>query len=118
MGMLINVFRSVNQQHPNGTAHMMNCTNNGWSGNFNTVCVVNVDGPFNPSPSNPAAKLVYSPHKVLQLISEEHDDAGKWTMFGGNFGYSSDSRFEQACADMCGKRQHGAVKIFDRVESF
>lgn len=41
---------------------------------------------------------------------------GKWTMFGGAFGYTSDSRFHEAVERIIGCRSYGAVPIHDRIE--
>jgi hypothetical protein len=42
---------------------------------------------------------------------------GKWTMFGGCFGHTSDSRFTAAVRAIVGFPFYGAVPIHDRVES-
>ena len=44
-------------------------------------------------------------------------DETRWTMFGGNFGYTSDSRFSEAVRAIYGSDFYGAVPIHDRVES-
>lgn len=43
------------------------------------------------------------------------DETG-WTMFGGNFGYTSDSRFSEAVRAIYDGDFYGAVPIHDRVE--
>jgi hypothetical protein len=40
----------------------------------------------------------------------------RWTMFGGNFVYTTDSRFNEAIERITGKYFHGAIKLHDRVE--
>ena len=40
----------------------------------------------------------------------------KWLMFGGNFGYTSDSRFREAIRKLIKAPFHGAVCIHDRYE--
>lgn len=129
MGLIANVYRSVSTQLADGSAFMTDCTNCGWSSRFNTVCVMNVDGPFDPSPSCPPVYLelhrVPSIHSV-HVISKEHRDGGQWTMMGGNFLHSSDSRFGQAVRDLLNQKAKfgggyndfypGPVPIHDRVE--
>lgn len=39
-----------------------------------------------------------------------------WAMFGGNFAYTSDSRFHRAVEAITGARSYGAVPIHDRFE--
>jgi hypothetical protein len=39
-----------------------------------------------------------------------------WTMFGGNFGHTSDGRFSDAVRAIYGGQFYGAVPIHDRVE--
>jgi hypothetical protein len=38
-------------------------------------------------------------------------------MFGGNFGYSSDSRFSEAVRELTGSPHYGAVPIHDRFDT-
>ena len=94
------------------------CTLRGWSSRFDQVCVVNADGPFDPSDEYPAVVIV--PHRTVKgaihAVSVEHHEAKKWTMFGGNYLASSDSRFWELCERLGASRYHGAVAIHDRVE--
>jgi hypothetical protein len=48
MGMILNVYRP---------ADGVDCTNGGVSGILNTICVVNVEGPFQPGLSVRAFRL-------------------------------------------------------------
>ncbi|URC15294.1 hypothetical protein GD1_170 [Paraglaciecola Antarctic GD virus 1] len=50
----------------------------------------------------PSVIAGYSPHFIP-------DGETRWTMFGGNFVYTSDSRFKKEYGD-------SPVKIFDRIE--
>jgi len=95
------------------------CTNNGQSSTAKGFTLTNVDGPSEPSDDYPAAKLVavrinINNSTMLRIIPDVV--AEKWNMFGGNFGYTSDSRFSRACEDLLDGNGYGAVKIFDRVE--
>lgn len=41
---------------------------------------------------------------------------GEWTMFGGNFAHSSDSRFTSFVSRLLGVRFYGALAVHDRIE--
>lgn len=119
MGMLAYVHRQVDSQNADGTAVMQDCTNNGWSSRFNVVCVVNVEGPFDPSDKHPAVKLIDGPGPDPNpiIVSVDDQENNRWTMFGGNFLYSSDTRFGKAVDEIIGRRIAGvAIRIHDRVE--
>jgi predicted PolB exonuclease-like 3'-5' exonuclease len=51
----------------------------------------------------------------LNLIPVTLVDSGQWTMFGGNFGYTSDSRFKNFITNY---QKDGPVAIHDRVENY
>jgi hypothetical protein len=108
MGMTIRIFRS----------DLGDGTNGGVSSYSRTLCVTNCEGPFEPSEGSPAVKLVMAEpiggRKILRLIPECAE--GKGTMFGGNYGSTSDSRFSQLCEKLLGSAFYGAVAIHDRVE--
>ena len=110
MGMTVSVFRWG----------LGDCTNNGVSAVAGSLCVVNVPGPFNPSPALPAVELVEGPggrgHAILRPV-EAKKPGMVGPMFGGNFGYSSDSRFSEAVQKLTGSRHYGAVAIHDRYET-
>lgn len=125
MGLLANVFRA---------ADGMDCTLYGWSSSFTTVCVVNAEGPFQPDERHPAVMIRrHLTMPALHAVLVEHHEARKWTMMGGNFMYSSDSRFREACAqimiyghkwpekktavyDIPLHMSFGAIAIHDRIE--
>ena len=113
MGLLINVYRS----------HGPDCTNNGISAMASTLCLVNVDGPFDPSDRSPAAMLVAGRAPgTIRIVPAFYEDAKwrphhAWTMMGGNYAATSDSRFSQACEVLLGDRFYGAVAIHDRIEN-
>lgn len=95
------------------------CTNGGESSRAESVCVINIPGPFNPGPYLPAFELVEGPggkgHAILRPVKSQPGKIGP--MFGGNFGYSTDSRFSQALRDLTGLPHSGAVHIHDRYET-
>jgi hypothetical protein len=110
MGMTVSVFRWG----------LGDCTNGGVSAVAGSLCVVNVPGPFNPSPALPAVELVEGPggrgHVILRPV-EAKNPGMVGPMSGGNFGYSSDSRFSEAIQKLTGSRHYGAVSIHDRYET-
>jgi hypothetical protein len=104
MGLTVNVYK-------NG----YDCTLNGISSKCNELCLINVDGPFNPDDDKPAALLVPGnlPNTVKIIPANVNQDK-TWVMDGGNFAYSSDARFNNAVEKIAGYR--GAVSIHDRIE--
>ena len=105
MGLIVDVYKT------NG----VDCTANGISSKSNELCIINIDAPFSPNKNRPAALLVKGnlPNTV-RIIPAYVDDKKTWTMFGGNFAYSSDSRFNDAVEKIASFR--GAVQIHDRIE--
>ena len=107
MGILVNIYRAGRD-----------CTNGGESSFAEGFCVVNAEGPFEPSERYPGAELVVvevmAGRKILRLIPESVKDKGR--MFGGNYAATSDSRFGELCAKLLGTNFYGAVAIHDRVE--
>lgn len=116
MGLLIDVFRSAG----------MDCTNGGVSSKHDTLCVVNVDGPFQPLPGRPAVLLESHVAGCLRIVPAFLTEKGEWrpareqtghnSMMGGNFGATSDGRFAAACLALLGRYFYGAVAIHDRTE--
>lgn len=98
-------------------------SNGGISSQFDTVVIVNADGPFEPSEKHAAVKLVrgYSPGDVIAVPVVETPDGG-WEperiqpMFGGAYVASSDTRFRLAVEKLAGKTFYGAVPLHDRYE--
>lgn len=118
MGIIISVYRSADIGY--------NCTLNGVSSKFNRLCVVNVDGPFEPSADCPAVLLESHVPGCVRIVpaieSKEYKDVyfhdkDKHAMFGGNYGACSDSRFAAKCEQLVGGGFYGAVAIHDRYES-
>lgn len=99
MGLLVSVYRSPG----------LDCTNGGVSSTADTLCIVNIDGPFEPSDTHPAARLIRS-GGIARIIPEQPGE-GVGPMFGGHFAATSDSRFSRAVGF------YGAVPIHDRWES-
>ena len=104
MGMTVEVLRS----------NMGDSTNNGASSRFDRLTITNVSGPFEPTNRAPAAKLLRCRTGALAIVPDEI--AERWYMFGGNFAYTSDSRFMEAIETITGHRDTKAVPIFDRIE--
>lgn len=116
MGLIISVVRC---------ADMPDCSLNGISAQFSTLTLVNAEGPFKPTPERPAVAFQRHPtmKNVVYIVPVDYDYTNDtWTyskrvgMMGGNFGYTSDSRFFEAAEKFCGYRWHGAIKIHDRFE--
>lgn len=82
-----------------------------------SVTLVNVDGPFEPTADAPAAKLVQGYGKTAIIVPVD-----EWTdgpqMFGGTFGSTSDSRFQSAVRELTGGLDHLAVAVHDRRETW
>lgn len=106
MGMIVSVFR----------CHLGDCSNNGASARHDQLTVTNIEGPFEPTPERPAAKLVR--HRTMPghcyIVPDEV--GGRWSMFGGNYAATSDSRFHEAVRALVGTTGGFAVGIHDRVE--
>jgi len=130
MGLLANVYRSGRLLPAKKTMSFDDCTIDGWSVNFDRVCVVNADGPFEPDEHHPAVLVVrhhLPQYNCLHVVSVAHRNAGKHTMMGGNFLSTSDSRFGELCVRLMSEGKHGiqthavhwspgAIPIHDRVE--
>jgi len=91
-----------------------NCSNDGISAKHTQVCVINVDGPFEPSQDTPAVRLIK--RRTGNLVCEPVGLEDKWTMFGGAYVYTSDSRFTEAVERLSGYNHAFPVALHDRVE--
>tara|TARA_R100000231_G_scaffold49082_1_gene41962 strand:- start:107 stop:436 length:330 start_codon:yes stop_codon:yes gene_type:complete len=109
MGLQVEIYRSTTT---------VDCTNGGMSSRQGVrgFTLTNVEGPSQPSPIYPAAKLKKGAFNSLHIKPAWNED--EHTMDGGNFAASSDSRFSQACRELLGHHFYGAVAIHDRVENF
>jgi hypothetical protein len=108
MGLIVSVYRDV--------AHRCDCTNGGVSFKHVELTVINVEGPFEPTPDRPAVKLERSGANVLRLVPVYPGSERKWFMFGGNFAHTSDSRLWEKTEELTGERMYGAIAIHDRLE--
>lgn len=106
MGLRVHVHRM-----PDLLGSGNDCTNGGISATADTLVVVNVEGPFNPTDANPAAMLVAGPYGAPNivpavLVNGEYVPAPANTesyagpMMGGNYAASSDSRWGRAVRRM------------------
>lgn len=107
MGLTVSVYRDAGSDY--------DCTMNGVTKRFTRLCVINADGPFEPSEDCPAVKLEVGPFNSIRLVPVEVED--EWTMFGGNYAATSDSRLGYAIKAMTGYDFYGAIPVHDRVES-
>ena len=114
MGMLINVYRTAGHDCTNGPSRI-----------HDRLCVINVDGPFEPSADAPAFILEPGAMPGIARLVPAYEGDKPWFMFGGNYGATSDSRFNRAVEQIIGGRTartdwtysfYGAVAIHDRVE--
>lgn len=110
MGIIANVYR----------ANRQDCSNNGLSANYDRVCIVNAEGPFEPSEDCPAVKLVVGPggrggNQNYNIVARPYMKPGQ-PMFGGAFLHSSDSRFGELVERLAGAPRTGAVPFHDRYE--
>lgn len=113
MGMIVSVLRNV---------ELGDCTNGGLTSKFGRLCVVNVDGPFEPREDMPAVMLVENAQRTCKIVPAENVDGQwqpvkKWWMMGGNYATTSDSRFADAVEKLLGHRFYGAVAVHDRTET-
>lgn len=120
MGLIVEVLR-----HTRGGV-IENYTNDGVSGYADRLCLVNVDGPFEPGVDAPAAILESHMPGILRIVPAGLGCNGYvpvrhsvriGPMMGGNYAATSDSRFGDACFRIIGHRFYGAVAIHDRWES-
>lgn len=114
MGLIVHVYRDS----------LGDCTNGGISSKANSLCLVNVEGPFSPNAQTPAAMLVRGNGPGIAKIVPavwceigEYNPETRWVMMGGNYAATSDSRFREAVEKITGSRFYGAVPIHDRIEA-
>jgi hypothetical protein len=105
MGLIVSVLRSSGSSCTNGASKV-----------FDRLLVTNVSGPFDGHDKPRFVLVEGNLPGTATLVSETSLEAGDWTMFGGNFAHTSDSRWSKAIEEICGSRQSGAVAIHDRVE--
>ena len=83
-------------------------TNGGVSSRYHSVVLVgnDVEGPFEAEGKENVLQLIYRARHKDFIAAPLDDGQGRHYMFGGNFLYTSDSRFPVS----------HPVKIFDRLE--
>lgn len=116
MGLHADVYRA---------AAMPDCTNGGISSRYDTLCIVNASGPFEPTAGYPPVILCLHPTMpgiVRAAPAYFNEKSGEWEpipvhhMMGGNFLYTSDSRLREKVTQMLGRPFYGAIAIHDRLE--
>ena len=87
------------------------CTASGISEKHDKLIIVGegIDEVFEVDENTPAVELVKAEQGGKCLHVKPLDET-RWTMFGGNFIYSSDSRFASL-------NNGNPIKIFDRIEN-
>lgn len=112
MGMIVSVYRADTGNH--------DCTNGGMTNSktgVSQLCIINIDGPFKPTDDAPAASIEAGPLGSVRIVpaTPRWERAGS-RMFGGNFAFTSDSRFRRAVEEITGADSAGPVAIHDRFE--
>lgn len=115
-GLIVDVLRHVESAGPH-SVRISDCTNNGLSSRHFSFTVIDaeIDGCFEPTEDRPALRIVrrqlygevYLHLAPADCVNEQGKQI-KHTMFGGNFAYTSDSRFRRIAAY--------PLPIHDRVE--
>lgn len=115
MGLIVSVYRNAEK------GMQADFTAGGLSSRYGALTVVNVDGPFDPTPERPAVALVDGPLGTKRLVPVLGSDEEGWQMvqpqghvgpmMGGNYAGTSDSRWGRAVGF------YGAVAIHDRYET-
>ena len=121
MGLHVNIYK---QDRTDSWLGDVDCTNGGMSSKVKGFTVTNCNGPFEPCEDYPAAQILKQKFGFgcsLKLVPEVELEKESWTMFGGNFASTSDSRFGEACRKSMGDDagnvfSFGPLQIHDRVE--
>lgn len=97
------------------------CANGGISERCDEVCVVNVEGPFEPDDRHPAVILDSHRKGIVRIVPAFRRDGAwvaveGWLMDGGAYVATSDSRFREAIERLTGSDFYGAVALHDRRE--
>ena len=113
MGMIVSVYRDASDSY--------DCTAGGMTNSktgVSQLCIINIDGPFTPTDDQPAAMIEAGPLGSVRIVpaTPRWERAGS-RMFGGNFAYTSDSRFGSAVKEITGAECAGPVAIHDRYEA-
>ncbi|UTC29087.1 hypothetical protein BAMBUS_00040 [Brevundimonas phage vB_BpoS-Bambus] len=121
MGLIVSIYRRCAADQPGDILKLdsVDCTNGGVSSKVAQLTLVNVDGPFDPNPSRPAAYLVKGNVRGAVKIVPATDTGEmdtRWLMAGGNYAGTTDSRFNEAVERLGGPRFGGPVSVHDRFE--
>jgi hypothetical protein len=76
-----------------------------------SVTVVNLPGPFEPTPEAPAARLWHTPYGDPILVPDTYQPEKAGPMNGGTFAATSDSRWNSAVG-------YRAIPVHDRFETW
>ena len=106
MGLRVYIYKERDQD----------CSNNGVSARYKQLTLTNVEGPFDPSDDAPAALLIKR-ERVGNVVVKPAELGSKWSMMGGCFVHSSDSRFGEAVRRLSGYAYGFPVALHDRVEN-
>tara|TARA_B100000579_G_scaffold144461_1_gene117246 strand:- start:1653 stop:2027 length:375 start_codon:yes stop_codon:yes gene_type:complete len=101
------------------------CSNHGVSDiktrpHIKGLTITNIEAPFEPSEEYPAAKLIVEKHfkyPTVRVVPQELLNAKAWSMMGGSYVATSDSRFNETIEQLTGHTFYGAVALHDRTES-
>ena len=93
-------------------------SNGGASSRVGRLTITNVEGPFEPDATAPAAILKHGVMGTIIVVLENPsmDKGVVGPMFGGSFITTSDSRFSEKLRDM-GLYSHVAIPFHDRYET-
>jgi len=118
-GLILNIFRHANRD----------CTAGGLSSKVDSVTLVgfiDLDGDTHPMPEGsrvfpatderPAVLLRVRQIGTLTASIEPLASQGQWHMMGGNFAYTSDSRFSHLLEELGFTNTYSAIPIHDRIE--
>jgi hypothetical protein len=95
------------------------CSNGGLSGKVDSVTIINIEGPFEPTEDRPAVLLVTGnlPGTVKIVPASMPEDKRVGPMMGGTYVDTSDSRLGEAIERLGGPRYGGPVPLHDRFET-
>ena len=116
MGLHVEIYRDLN---------MGGCSAHGVSDiqtrpEVRGVTIINIEAPHEPSKECPAASLVaekHFKHPTVRVVPLELLEKKAWSMMGGSYVATSDSRFNEAIEQLTGHTFYGAVALHDRTES-
>lgn len=105
-GMIVNIFRTDRQD----------CSNGGISSKFDRALLIGEGIPEIFEDAD-LPKIVLEKGNLQGTVKAMlADTGGKWSMFGGCFVHSSDSRFSEAVERITGSKFYDAVALHDRFE--